>query len=250
MFSTLLNKSDNLTKGDKKVQKYILENPNRIEMLTINKLAANAGVSVATAQRFCQKIGFSGYKDFKNSFVAELVTKNNKNNETGKIAINYLQKYQKIIEQLKGINENELKELADSLASKYTNYILGVYYSGVPAQLLTLQLQDLGLDTVCADDYTKGEHILENANPNSTIVLFSINGTKTHSLSFFGDAIKQSRNSFLITLNQKPEIAKIFKHTIILPGNDLNRTIPFDAQSITTIFIEILSQIIYQNQLK
>ena len=36
-----------------------------VESLTINHLAEEAGTSLASVQRFCQKMGYSGFKEFK-----------------------------------------------------------------------------------------------------------------------------------------------------------------------------------------
>lgn len=246
MLENILKSRATLTASEIKVQKYITENPNRIEMLTINKLSANAGVSVASTTRFIRKLGFSGFKEFKYAFLNELTQEKSPTISSDKITDKYINNYIPILRKLKNINTKELDVLAEALLSHHMNYILGVYYSSVPARLLSLQLQDMNLLSFYAGDYTDGEHMLGSSNSDSTIVLFSINGTKTHYAEFWGDAIKTCKNTFLITLNKNAELKNYFKHTIVLPGNDLSHRLPTDPESLPIIFIEILMQIIYR----
>lgn len=250
--NNIFKAKDDLSQSEKKIQKYIEQNPNRIEMLTINKLAANAGTSVASAQRYCRKLGFSGYKEFKFAFLNNISQKDvyhNSRNNLDDISKAYLSDYQEILTQMSSLNRKEINHLISCLTNEGTNYCLGVYYSGIPTRLLGLELQDLGTKTFIADDYTKGEHILANADPNSTIVVFSITGTKTHYDEFWGEAIKQCNNSFLITMNEQAELNDYFKNKIVLPGKQFSQKLPFDPQSIPALFVELITQAVYKTKL-
>ncbi|OUM02276.1 MurR/RpiR family transcriptional regulator [Variovorax sp. JS1663] len=58
-----------LTRSHRQVADYVLERPLQVATLPIDELAAMAGVSVATANRFARALGFDGYASFR----AELV---------------------------------------------------------------------------------------------------------------------------------------------------------------------------------
>lgn len=250
MLDNIFISNSKLSNAEKKVQNYIKNNSNRIETLTINKLASTAGTSVASVQRYCQKIGFSGYKEFKFALLNVLSKQADKRKEknAGQLNLDYLDDYQEILEKLKTISQQQIDKLALALLNNGFNYILGVYYSSIPAQLLTLQLQDLGLPTFCATNDVNGEHLLDNTKKNDTIVLFSINGAKTYYEDYWGESISNCNNSFLITMNENAGFKKLFNNTIVLPGNNLEKSLPFDQQSIPTIFIEMLMQTIYQKK--
>lgn len=252
MISNIFIPKGHLSNSEKKVQKYIQNSPNRIETLTINKLAVTVGTSVASVQRYCQKIGFSGYKEFKFAFLNALAkqAENQKKENANQLCLDYLNGYQKILEKLKAIKQKQIDKLANALLNNRFNYILGIYYSSVPARLLTLQLQDLGLPTFCAVNDINGEHLLDNADNDATIVLFSINGVKEHYEDYWGDSISNCNNSFLITMNKKAEFSRFFKNTIVLPGNNLEENLSFDQQSVPTIFIEMLMQVIHHKNLQ
>ncbi|AEB31185.1 uncharacterized HTH-type transcriptional regulator (plasmid) [Carnobacterium sp. 17-4] len=54
-----------LTKSEQKVAQFILANPDKIEVISIQELAKQAKVGESTIVRFTRKIGFDGYQQFK-----------------------------------------------------------------------------------------------------------------------------------------------------------------------------------------
>ncbi|MBP2058494.1 DNA-binding MurR/RpiR family transcriptional regulator [Lactobacillus colini] len=245
-FDNNLKFNSNFSESENLVKLYIENNPNKIEMLTINKLAANAGTSIASAQRYFRKIGYKGYKDFKYAFLSGL---KQKDSSKGSFSSIYVNGYKEVIDNFKNLNKRVLNNLVDSLLDNHPNYSLGIYFSSIPAHLLALELQDLGLRTYYADDYTKGEHLLVNSTKDSTIIVFSITGAITHYEDFWGEAISQCSNSYLITMNKNAQLKRLFKNTIVLPGIQLSQKMPFDAQSIPSIFVELIGQLVYESKL-
>ncbi|HHW30134.1 MAG TPA: MurR/RpiR family transcriptional regulator [Clostridiaceae bacterium] len=65
---------DKLSKSDKKICSYILENINSIIRLTITEVAENTNTSEATVVRTCRKLGYRGFQDFKISLAQEIST--------------------------------------------------------------------------------------------------------------------------------------------------------------------------------
>lgn len=61
----IASKMEQLTKSQKKVAQYILDNPDAISFLTIEKIAKKVGVSDATIVRFTNTIGYKGYTDLQ-----------------------------------------------------------------------------------------------------------------------------------------------------------------------------------------
>ncbi len=60
-----------LTETEKKVAAYILENQRKTLEYTVSELAEQSGVSDATIIRFCKKIGYDGYQEFKISLAQD-----------------------------------------------------------------------------------------------------------------------------------------------------------------------------------
>lgn len=56
---------DQLTKLEKKVADYVLQNPQAVVKMTINELSNSCGVGDTTVFRFCRSMKVGGYQDFK-----------------------------------------------------------------------------------------------------------------------------------------------------------------------------------------
>ena len=54
-----------LSKSDRKIMKRMTSDLSNVESMTIIHLAEEAGTSLASVQRFWQKMGYSGFKEFK-----------------------------------------------------------------------------------------------------------------------------------------------------------------------------------------
>ena len=67
------------TKSEKKVAKYILENRGAVIYFTIIEFSEKVEVGEATIIRFCRKLRFKGFHDFKMALAQELSLNNQKN---------------------------------------------------------------------------------------------------------------------------------------------------------------------------
>lgn len=128
-----MNILENISKKDFSEQDWLIFNyisENDITSLTSYDLAAECFCSTATINRFCKKIGVSGFGELK-------------------VLLKLEQKY------IKGYNENkldartisELKEFCGEIKSKKPIYIFGRGASSVSGQYLFRQLLKLGYHT-------------------------------------------------------------------------------------------------------
>ncbi|PLR95969.1 MurR/RpiR family transcriptional regulator [Bacillus sp. T33-2] len=60
------NKYPSLSSGNKKVGKYVLDNPQSIAMKSASQLGQEVGVSETTVIRFCYALEYSGYSELQN----------------------------------------------------------------------------------------------------------------------------------------------------------------------------------------
>ncbi|SHF70509.1 MurR/RpiR family transcriptional regulator [Ornithinibacillus halophilus] len=65
VINTITDKLPNMSKSQKKIATYILENPHSAPFLTVGKLAKLAQVSEATVVRFATFLGYSGYNELQ-----------------------------------------------------------------------------------------------------------------------------------------------------------------------------------------
>lgn len=60
---------DSVKPAEKRLAEYILDNPERVTALTMEQLAENSASSYATIYRFVKKLGYPGFKEFRNSLI-------------------------------------------------------------------------------------------------------------------------------------------------------------------------------------
>ncbi len=68
------DKSD-LTKSEVKILDYLQEYMNSSIYMTVTEIANNCGVGEATVTRFCRKLGFRSFLEFKMTMVQEFQNK-------------------------------------------------------------------------------------------------------------------------------------------------------------------------------
>ena len=213
--------SSELSKSDRKIMNRMTKDLTNVESLTINHLAEEAGTSLASVQRFCQKMGYSGFKEFK----FQLLT--------------YIKKQESQSTMVSTSNETDADELADVLINSSNNFIFGIYYSELPARLLCMGMRDLGKATYFGDALAAGEHLFPLSNEDSTAVFYSVSGiSKLFGSSPLPKSISHFKHSYLITMNPDTPLKKYFKKVIILPGKNLAQGLPVDPQSIPVVFTE------------
>ena len=82
----LSEKYESFSESEKALASFIASNREKALYMSIYELSESASVSVATAVRFCQKLGFSGYKDFRIQLAkANVAGENNDEKVTGSI---------------------------------------------------------------------------------------------------------------------------------------------------------------------
>lgn len=77
---------DDMSNSEKCIADFILEIGIKIDKYSTRNLAESTYTSPATVIRFCKKLGFSGFDEFKESFIKEI---NYLNQQSGKIDVNF-----------------------------------------------------------------------------------------------------------------------------------------------------------------
>ena len=231
-----LHKND-FSKTERKVYDYIVQNPTAIETATITKIAELCQVSTSGILRFCQVLGYKGYKDFRFDMLHYLHQEHVEVNSEN-LFDELTSKYLSVIRQL--------NQLIKQIKNTKNIYIIGVHYSSLPAKHLVLGLQDLGINTYFAYDYMQASHLYNTIHEDDLLIYFSIEGNQNNVSRFF-DLTNASKNTYMITLNPKPKL--LIENTLILPGYTLSKQSIVDLQSIVIIFVELLLNM-FHNTLK
>lgn len=142
--------SNRLTRAEKKISDYIMENPEVVLYKSITDLAALIGVSDSSIFRFCKTVGYDGYQEFKVSFAKSLSIENNTNDPdlmpedtqlTGEDSVST------IARKMLQTNINALKQTVDVIDYNHLN----------EAVKLMFESQSIGFFGVGSSNLTAGE---------------------------------------------------------------------------------------------
>lgn len=230
--------SINLSASDKKVVDYLNKHSNHIPSLTIQKFADGANTSIASVQRFCKKIGFNGYNEFKFQFKNFLNQENKRHNKED----NYFKDYAKVTEQFANLNTEAFDKLVKSIKKANQVFTFGIYYSSLPANMLKMALTDLNINCEYGSDVVTESHDLNLFSKEKDIfIYFSVSAEDSYFFKhYFKDTIPSLDQTYLITFNDKSELKTYFKNAIILPGKQFVSNNYIDPQSLVCLVVEYL----------
>ena len=157
---------DKLTKKEKQLSEYVLENKDAIKNMSMQDLSDKTGISQATITRFSKKLGYSGFPDFKIALSATLAkTKAIKSERQvihdkisiddsyadirDKIAYENIGAIKDTVNILKG---EVLEEAVDVLDNSRRIFLLGTGFSGLVAKDFLYKLLKIGKNAVFETD--------------------------------------------------------------------------------------------------
>lgn len=151
---------NSLSKSEKKVFDYILQNPEEVIYLSVTGLAEKSGVSDATVVRACRKIGMDGYQDLKVNLAQDIVTPLQSIHEDVDESDSYSQILDKIIQSTMHtlqftrdvIDIREIEKAAEALGRAHRVNIYGLGNSHAVAVDMQHKLMRLGINATAYTD--------------------------------------------------------------------------------------------------
>lgn len=205
---------ENLTeysRSERKIADYILEYPFDLQKYNGETLAEKCNVSRSALIRFCHKLGFNGYSDFRYKILSEPIKKKEEVNTPSKPQMNKtLGYYDQVIQTLRNSNAPEkAEELADAIM--HSNHIItfGQFHSNLSAQQLTYRLLRRKINSTFINDITNFEAYTRLVAPGDVVVIFSISG---HDIYY--DLVKQLKEKRAIVALLTMEETSVLKEFI------------------------------------
>ncbi|KFF58511.1 RpiR family transcriptional regulator [Cryobacterium sp. MLB-32] len=163
---TLRQALPGLSATETRIAQAVIENPAVVTNRTITQLATDCSTSPGTVARFCQKLGFSGYRDFRIAVAAdasreqaqrdrfevadgEINRTDNAEEVVAKIA------YQEVLaieETAKALDLATLDLVSAAISASGRIDVYGFGSSGLTAQDLQQKLYRIGLAATCFSD--------------------------------------------------------------------------------------------------
>ncbi|WP_300381456.1 MurR/RpiR family transcriptional regulator [Clostridium sp.] len=211
----------------------MLKNIKSISDMSINKLADICYTSPAAITRFCHKLGYSNFIQFKENiktyidhYSIGLMKPNAISYDLSREAMlsNMASEIIMEVEGLKNFLDLKIVDRVVELIYSHSNVCLfGTQFAQLMAQELQRKLANLSKITYHRSDVQEQERLADNLDENSLVILLSPTGQFTLYHERLWTKIKKSPATVVvITDNNKPEYEKRSDYIIYLPNYSTN----------------------------
>lgn len=230
------------TKSEEKIRDYVLDNLDFISSYPIVDVADKAGVSKSALLRFCQKLGYNGYSEFKYEVSRHLLSGAFKDPDGVRSNKNIIENYVACIQKLpEYISDERLEEFCVLLKKALRIKIYGVHESGLSAHYFSYRLASLGIDSepvTQAGIFSEKASFLTSKDLN---VFISVSGTTESITSAAKTSFDRKIPTALITQNSKAKYAGRYDCCLSIPSLNLDKNQLFlDSQAILFITIDLI----------
>lgn len=229
-----------LTKSENLVYDSISDNPEAVEKYTILQLAEHFNISKSSIMRFCQKLGYSGYSEFRFDYIRDIHSSafNSASDQT--ILSQSTSLYTTAISQLSQLDEKQILKLCSEIKKRDCIYCIGSGKSYLPCELMNYNLIRLGKKVLTFDTgilYNDLPKILKN---NDLVIIFSKSGDRKALQKEIMEFKEKKCHIFLITCNPKLKNHNYIDDVLVLPTVLKNEKAVIGSSALFIIFADIL----------
>ena len=218
------DKSD-LTKSEVKILDYLQEYMNSSIYMTVTEIANNCGVGEATVTRFCRKLGFRSFLEFKMTMVQEFQNKGITEEDIKEEAVLPEDSVEliarklgdsissTIFNNLKALNYDYIEEATNRILKANKIYFVGVGYSGVLAEDAYYRFMDLGLNCSYFRDINALSAVSKFLKSDDVIIVISRKGN-TAEINSVIENIRENKVNVIDTENLLSKLARLSDITI------------------------------------
>ena len=235
------------TKTEKKVIDGILNiPPEEIIYLSISDLAARLNVADATLVRFCKKLGYNGFQEFKLHLSQETGMRSQSSADCVEKRI-ALQMVDAINETSRSIKYDECLKIADMLIKSKKICAFGVGNSSITAMEISNVLARIGIMVTYTPDSHLQSMITSNLTSDDTVILISVSGSTKDIIDVAEIAKENGVNIVVITCYDHSPLAKYADYILF----STRREAAYEGGSLSTIvsisyIINLLYNAIYE----
>ncbi len=219
--SILLEQNKNTyTKSDKKLYAYTKDHLDEVMYHSLTELAEICHVGEATVLRFCRKLGFNGYQDFKLAAAQELsLISRPHHDET------YVEKIRSnMIDTLNDTYEVIDRETLDSVVrlidQRKDVVIYGVGHSGISACDLKSRFMRIGKSVEVVTDPHFQMIRACSLDEESVVIAISLSGSTIDIVDAVSAAREQKATVVAITNYTKSPLTKLADHVLLTSGKE------------------------------
>ncbi|MGI3169061.1 MurR/RpiR family transcriptional regulator [Pseudooceanicola sp. C21-150M6] len=166
-----------------RIADFILKEPEATVRASMSALAELSGSGEASIARFCRRLGFDGYHEFKLSLASDIAYRSGAEARVTDLGSRISGAVRATID---GTDPDEISMVADRLRSTRTIDIFGAGVSGMVAQLFAYRFSRLGLAARGIQDPVIAEEIIHGAGPETVYMTISETGLTSQTERLLG----------------------------------------------------------------
>lgn len=216
---------DKFTKTEEELAHYILQRPEEVSQLTISQIAKKLHISPATITRFCQKLAFSGFNEFRHELKRFVDLRNTPKNMKNIKQVDY---FAKLYQDHLGIINNtfhittydNIQKAVSFLTKANKIHVYGIGSSGIAAQEFKSKFFRIGLTVEAITDPHQSMMDAALSNENSVVIGISISGTTKEVISAVKIAKKQGACILVFTGDKNSELSQLGDLTLLVTSKN------------------------------
>lgn len=247
---------ETFTKTEQEIAIYILNHPLETARKPIVDVAKSSHSSKTALIRFSQKIGYSGFSEFRFDLSRSLIRSNDQdeNIKSESIIDAVSNAYISCIQEFKSyIMQEDLDKVTQKMISAKRLKLIGYDRTFIPALQLRRRLAKIGYDAEAIDDFALMKDMPEILNQDDLIILFTIKDTSKSYSVIVQEAYASHIPVVCFTMAKNLPFKKYCDTYVVLPNVANNTEYSFlDNQAIFLIVVEMLLETIahHSNQSK
>lgn len=241
IWAHMKNCENEMTPKEQEVYKLVKKYPAAFTASTSVNLAARFGIAQSSISRFCQKIGYSSFGDFRMSLVLASQNQSFSTEYADHDLAFYMS--QLILETRQAIPNTQLDALARRIISSTGIYLSGHGNSNPPANILSLQLLLARQPAHLIQPSFEIEHLHIIKNTDIMILFSAQNPTFREFVSFVADLPEEDRPYLVLIANTKKHpLRHMVNEVVCLPDRDsLHYPIAVDTSTSPVAFCYFLA---------
>lgn len=206
-----------LTETETAILAWFEAHPASAARMNLSTLCAQLYTSNATVVRFCQKLGLSGFNDFKYQLQHEL--------RQSQVPLFYSDEYidrsiARFKDTIAALDIPLLEQITELLTSGRPLYIYGTNLSALPARYLQIVLNSLDYPSILIEWENLLNGLVQNMNDGAVLLVMTARGRGERYLWPFEVAKERGLTTVLLTSNRDSPL--IPYSTITVCTNDLD----------------------------
>lgn len=229
------------TKNERLIAEFILNNPHKVFQLTADDFTKEAHISKPAYIRFCKKLGFKGYAEFRFALSRQLIAPKQADETLPPYQIIAKDYADFILEIPKFLADQNVSEICRSIIQARKLKLFGMNRTALSAHQFRLRLAKIGLDAEVVEDAALMGDVANYLDKDDLLVIFSIKASSFQYLNHLKEVHSRGGKTVLFTMTADNKLSDYVTYQITLPYLSRASQERFlDDQALFFVFIEIL----------